>query len=74
MSGSASSAAKSIHEIPLSGSGTGTPAEAQGQGSDVQTQERAADIVSVDDDGDEVDEVTPRPCLVLKNFQDSSSH
>jgi hypothetical protein len=70
VSGSSPSAAKSTHEIPLSGSGTGTPAKAQGQqpgidGSDAQTQgqgaERAADIVSINDDDDdgEVDEVTP---------------
>ena len=72
MSGSSSSAAKSTHEIPLSGSGTstdsgtGTPAETQGQqpgtdGSDAQRQdqgaERAADIVAVDDDDDDDDGV-----------------
>ena len=60
VSGYSSSAAKSTHEISLSGSGTGTdsgtgtPAETQGQqpgtdGSDAQRQdqgaERAADIV-----------------------------
>ena len=70
--GSSSSAAKSNHEIPLSGSGTGTPAKTQRQqpgidGSHAQRQgqgvERAADIVVVvvdDDDDDGVAyEVTP---------------
>ena len=70
MSGSSSSAAKSTHEIPLSGSGTVTPAETRGQqlgidGSDTQRQgqgaERAVDIVAVvvDDDDGVADEVTP---------------
>jgi len=72
MTGSASSAARIIPKIPLSGSGTdsgtGTPVETQGKqpsidGSDMQTQgqgvERAADIVSVDDDDGEADELTP---------------